>query len=131
MAELKRFLRRVASTPFVWGRSDCILTAADWVREVTGADPARAYRGAYEDEAGARAIAKAAGGLELLIATSLRPLGYFPTDDPPKGAVGLIIVETPGGPDVGCAIRTGRRWAGKSGRGVWMGSGRLVSAWTR
>lgn len=47
---------------FAWGRSDCCLFAADLVAAMTGADPAAALRGRYEDVKGARRVLKRHGG---------------------------------------------------------------------
>jgi len=45
---------RVAETrPFLWGKSDCCLTACDAVLAITGIDPARDLRGLCSDRRGA------------------------------------------------------------------------------
>jgi len=41
---------------FAWGKFDCAIWTADWIRDATGVDPAANYRGKYSDEAGAAAI---------------------------------------------------------------------------
>lgn len=47
-------------TPFVWGKSDCAIFAADAIRAITGEDIAAGYRGTYSDAKGAlRALSKA------------------------------------------------------------------------
>lgn len=57
------FLKVRAHTPFVWGKSDCALFAADGVEAITGVDIAADFRGKYADEAGAaEAIKSIAGG---------------------------------------------------------------------
>lgn len=40
-----------ASKPFEWGRHDCVLWTADWVRKITGDDHAADFRGLYSSEA--------------------------------------------------------------------------------
>ncbi|WGG61952.1 hypothetical protein QA414_15665 [Brucella intermedia] len=49
------------STPLVWGRSDCILTAADAVDAVLGDDPAKDIRGKYKSKTGAYRLIKQRG----------------------------------------------------------------------
>ncbi|WP_047995114.1 hypothetical protein [Puniceibacterium sp. IMCC21224] len=44
------------STPFDWNGADCMASVCDYVADRWGVDPASPWRGAYSDEAGARAI---------------------------------------------------------------------------
>lgn len=46
---------------FEWGRHDCCLFAADWVRECLGVDPAAAVRGNYSSALGAGRVSREAG----------------------------------------------------------------------
>lgn len=48
---------------FEWGRTDCIMSVCNYVRDQTGIDPALPWRGSYSDEAGAVAICGAHGGV--------------------------------------------------------------------
>lgn len=47
--------------PMVWGRSDCILTAADAVEAVLGDDPAKDIRGKYKSKTAAYRLIKQRG----------------------------------------------------------------------
>lgn len=49
------------NTPLVWGKSDCILTAADAVEAVLGDDPAKDIRDTYKSRAGAYRLIKGRG----------------------------------------------------------------------
>ncbi len=49
------------STPLVWGKSDCILTAADAVEAVLGDDPAKDIRGNYKSKTGAYRLIRQRG----------------------------------------------------------------------
>jgi len=74
---LSEFITSVSDRPFEWGHHDCALFAADCVLATTGTDPAVAFRGAYQDRAGAYAalMEYAGGGLAELaekIAIELR-----------------------------------------------------------
>lgn len=56
------FLLERAHAPFVWGRQDCALFAADGVLALTGVDIAADFRGQYTDEVSAfAAIARVTG----------------------------------------------------------------------
>ena len=67
-----------ARAPFEWGRFDCCLFPADCVWALTQKDPAKTWRGAYKDEAGAQAIIDAAGGLAPLLEKALTSIGVKP-----------------------------------------------------
>lgn len=126
MAELKAFLRAVARKPFVWGHGDCILTGADWVREVEGWDPAAEYRGAYETELEAEGLLILSGGLVGMIQAQLR---RSQIESPQAGDIGVVVVRGLSGRTEVTAICTGRRWAAKTPRGVWIGTAEVVAAW--
>lgn len=59
---LNAFLQEAATTPFVWGRRDCVLFAADAVLVMTGEDPAAEIRGRYETAIGAARITRKISG---------------------------------------------------------------------
>lgn len=50
---LDRFLLARKSEPFVWGKNDCCLFAADAILAMTGEDFAVRFRGKYDDLKGA------------------------------------------------------------------------------
>jgi hypothetical protein len=52
-----------SARPFAWGENDCVLWCADWVKTVTGIDPAQDWRGKYTSEDDARSILNAIGCL--------------------------------------------------------------------
>jgi hypothetical protein len=45
---LYRLLRDRRQVPFSWGANDCCLFVADCIAAMTGEDPARGWRGAYD-----------------------------------------------------------------------------------
>jgi len=90
-ARWARLLAERAGQPFVWGAFDCYMWAADVVRLVTGADPARGLRGAYGNTMGALRLAKQHGGLQALAAARFGP--EVAAWDPPPGAVVLMRPE--------------------------------------
>ena len=73
-----------------WGGCDCHLYPSDWVREVTGRDPAASWRGTYSDEAGAHALLDRLGGTEALTARVMARDGFELTSAPVDGDIGLV-----------------------------------------
>lgn len=65
------FLAASAQRKFVWGQDDCALWIADLVRQETGFDPARRWRGTYSTARGCYRTLKAAGGLEALVTSEM------------------------------------------------------------
>jgi hypothetical protein len=58
-----QFLLESAGEPFVWGRNDCCLYAANAILAYTGVDVASEFRNLYKSEFGAlRAIKEITGG---------------------------------------------------------------------
>lgn len=51
-AELHAHVSRAGMAGHSWGRNDCALFTCDWVRLVTGYDPARAFRRRYSTATG-------------------------------------------------------------------------------
>jgi hypothetical protein len=73
---LTAYIEERREVPFTWGRADCCLFAADWVRLATDLDPAADLRGKYDSALGARRIIKRRGGLAAMVARALIPLGF-------------------------------------------------------
>lgn len=110
VAALDDWLTRAMDLPWVWGRTDCTMWVADWCVQHFGHDPAAAFRGMYDDEAGAEGLIIA--GLAQTIRPWMAPLRV--TDTPVRGDVGVIDVR---GRQVS-AIWTGRRWAFRTPRAL-------------
>lgn len=129
MSDLSLFLRRVAATGYQPGETDCALTVADWVRDLTGGpDPAAALRGSYASESGWRRIVAAAGGLMPLVGGLATAAGLVPVapDAVRAGDIGVVRLrcgET-------CAIRTTKAWAVKVRAGIDIGPAEeMLAAW--
>lgn len=73
---LSAFIEERREVPFTWGKADCCLFAADWVRLATDLDPAADLRGKYDCALGARRIIKQRGGLAAMVAQALIPFGF-------------------------------------------------------
>lgn len=60
-------------TPFIWGKNDCCLFAADCAFAATGVDPAEKFRGTYDDAVSALRLTSKLGGMENIAAISFGP----------------------------------------------------------
>ncbi|MGO1080266.1 DUF6950 family protein [Inquilinus sp. CA228] len=101
------------TTPFVLGRMDCSLWAADWVLRQTGIDLAASWRGAYGTEREYMRLLLAEGGLVRVAAKAMTRLGarQVASADAQPGDVGIIVTER--GPAL--AIRGQLAWMAKTG----------------
>lgn len=86
---LRTYIEETAGKPAEWGlrKSDCTSWPAQWVERERGIDLRLPD---YHDEAGARAMAAAAGGLVALWCTNLSRSSIRETDVPQPGDVGVI-----------------------------------------
>ncbi len=131
MAELGAYLERAAAKPMVWGEHDCMLFPAGWLLEVTGQDPAAAWRGHYATERGARLILGREGGMAALMGRGATLVGAKPVNPQraPAGAVGIVLVPTAYGVQHAGAIRTSLGWAVLSDEGVTVHQMPALHAW--
>ena len=104
---LDQFLEEATARRFRDGEWDCQLFPAEWVRRVTGLDPAAAWRGRYSTALGRERILKRDGGPLAVMTRGAESVGLQRTDEPKRGDVGLIRLD---GRDYG-AVCLGERWA--------------------
>ncbi len=123
---LSAYVARAAAQTWEWGRADCTLWPADWVREATGIDPAARIRGLYADGAGARRIIRAAGGLPALIGAEMKHHGFRGTTAPQAGDVGIVHVTDR---KIIGAIRLPRWWVAFGASGLIGGDFEPVACW--
>jgi hypothetical protein len=69
--ELHDFLLQRAAEPFVWGKNDCSLFAADAIQSFTGVDLAGDFRNKYTDEASAMALVQKVTGTATIEAAAV------------------------------------------------------------
>lgn len=86
--DVKAFLQNQRWKRFEWGASDCCLFVADWVREVTGDDPAKDFRGSYSNASGARNALYSGGGYLSI----LRRSGWKETGRAYPGDIAVLNV---------------------------------------
>lgn len=127
MTALADFLRRASAEPFVYGEWDCAMFLANWVRTVTGNDPAAGLRGAYSGEAGWKRLVLREGGLRALVGSLARAAGLVEIDPSSAmpGDVGVIATRL----GQAGAIRVDNGWAVKMRRSVAIGPGVALGAW--
>ena len=130
---LAAFLADAVRTRFEWGKRDCCLFPADWVRLNRGTDPAAAYRGRYGSETECAAVLERGGGLAAVASAGAALAGLQPVEQPESGDVGVVRVLSLVGDryeavQVG-AIFTGRRWAVLTPDGLLTLPAEPVMAW--
>lgn len=114
-----------ASQPFVWGKNDCVLFAADCYEAVTGVDPASSFRGKYDSEMSAlRAIHTYSGG--NLTDACLKMLGY-PSKRPPSDG-DIVMVKTPNGDALGVFADARAVVVGEKGL-IELPASQILSVW--
>ncbi len=109
---MTKFIRAAMRREFVWGERDCILFCTDWVKEVTGIDPAARWRGSYHSKAEAQTIIDGFGGLVELCDEGYA--GVLERCEPEDALVG-VITSIEG--DVG-AVRSGISWVVLTEHGI-------------
>jgi|SRR5690606_10530830 len=103
--DIQDFIAAEAEKPFRWGETDCVSTAARWLKIKTGKDfiPIIA---AYETAEDAERALSDFGGLAVAVNRVMRAAGFSKTEDPQPGDVGLVIH----GGKLCVAVNSGRYW---------------------
>lgn len=127
MTGLSDYLRAAAGTPFVWGRADCSLFMADWVRACRGIDPAAPLRGRYRTARGAARHVRRHGGMEAMGRALAEAAGLAVTAAPGPGDIGLVR-DPLAGPVF--AIRSSIGWVMRGPRGLACGAYPVIVAWS-
>lgn len=111
--DLSSHIRRGDAEPFEFGRLDCCLWVADWVKLQTGFDPAADWRGQYSTRDEYRHLLLTRGNLIRVATRAMQQIGATPIlpADAKPGDVGVIMTED--GPAL--AIRDRAAWAAKTG----------------
>lgn len=105
-------LRRWASEPFVWGRTDCGLSILAYAERIRGQrfSPWPAYRNAR----GAYSMLARAGGYIAYFVETLGAIGCPETDEPGLGDVGLVELDT----GLTACLCLGDSWAARGAREI-------------
>lgn len=82
---IERARERWRREPFAWGTGDCIISVCDYLRDRTGIDPAKPWRGSYGTREGAEVIYQRHGGALELMRHGMTQAGFI-TGQPKTGA---------------------------------------------
>lgn len=124
--DLSRFLQEAAGKSIDWGKWDCLMFVAAWVRERRGDDPAQPWRGRYRSEFGAARMMLEQGGMVPLMAFGLGALGMQRTNEPKRGDVAVVN----GAEGETGAIILGVNSASIGHRGLFVRRAPIVAAWS-
>lgn len=128
VTSLEEFLREDAAKPWRPGEVDCCMFLASWAMWLDHSDPACHLRGAYDNEAGFRAIIATAGGVVPVVAACIANIEGRPIDAPTTGAVGVIGSATNIRRQWG-AIFDGRQWLVRAKTGILAFSAKPLAIW--
>ena len=92
---LNEHIKLADTEEFKWGQFDCCLFAADFVKEITGTDYAKPFRGKYKTVKGAYSALKKYGRGKLVDTVS----GILPTIPVPLAGRGDVVCTDLGGND--------------------------------
>jgi len=88
--DIHEFIAAEAEKPFRWGETDCVSTAARWVKINAGVDLYPVISIYSTEEEAERSLSEL-GGLAVAVNRVMRKAGFQKTEDPQPGDVGLII----------------------------------------
>lgn len=122
---LDAFLETMACRPFDDGKTDCILTVADWIVLNGHPDPAEPYRGRYSTALGRERLQRRLGGLRAVMDAGAFRSGLSCVRRAKRGDVGLIRSN---GEEL-AAICLGRLWAAQGAGLMVARPQRILKAW--
>ena len=133
--DLAAWLSEQGRRPWVWGECDCTMWVADWIKAVSGIDPAERYRGRYRTQRGAEHVLKHRGGFVQMVGWRMDDAGFARTAAPGDGDVGIVkapIARARTMPVVGTVmgIRYRGTWITRSAIGLHFENFELVNGWT-
>lgn len=93
---LPQYFSDAMKRPFIWGGAnnglDCLLFLADWIKVVTGVDPAEGLRFKYSDQRSARRMILDHGNIVRLVEECTSKAGMKRAEVYKPGDVGVILV---------------------------------------
>lgn len=110
---------------FVWGKTDCMTATCDYIRDMTGIDPARPWRGTYGTESEAQALFAGYGGVLGMARHAMALAGFH---EAPEPLYGLPVVCDFGGVEV-AGVHIGPLTAFMAMRGRVDTRARVLACW--
>ena len=89
---LDDFLVRERGRRWSWSHTNCALWVADWIRDVSGIDPAAGMRGRADSPESWKALLAAEGGFVPIIGHAMDCCGFERTQSPDRGDVAIVSV---------------------------------------
>ena len=130
MDHLYAHLHRWMAEPFVWGKSDCILSLADYVISLGHPDPAAKWRGTYDSALSCQRVSGFLNDPVRLIEEGVAPLGFRRVQAAERGDIGVIKVADSGKLVATGAICLGINWAVRGERSLVIGpAAEVVAVW--
>jgi hypothetical protein len=123
---IKTAMRKWMKEPFEWGKSDCMLSVADYLIDAVGADCGGQFRGKYANR---KECARLSGYMRDPVKPFAACVAEIPlqeTTEPKKGDVGVIHMA---GETVG-AVCLGDKWAARADPGLFISTPtKILKAW--
>jgi hypothetical protein len=118
--------RRWMREPFAWGKSDCMLSVADYLIEAVGVDCGCRFRGRYSTMVGCARVSGFHRDPVKPFADCVAEIPLTETAKPKRGDVGVVeMADTTVG-----AICMGKKWVARDERGLVMAvPSRVLKAW--
>lgn len=128
-AELVRFVTEHEHKPFSWTRNNCALFACNWVKRLTGKDPAKGLRGKCRSAASVARIVAAEGGLLALASKRCAAHGWSPVPYKLAQRGDVVLAQLPTvGLTLGICCGQRAAFPGKAGV-VWQPMSTALVAW--
>lgn len=119
-------LRKWMREPFAWGKSDCMLSVADYLIDAVGVDCGGRFRGRYSTMVGCARVSGFHRDPVRPFADCVAEIPLPETHKPCRGDVG--VVQMPDGPVGGICL--GRKWVVRDERGLVIASpNKILKAW--
>ena len=110
---IRRHVDGWCGQPFVWGKSDCLLSICDIIRDARGYDPAKSFRGRYRTKIGALRVTREFGGIEGAIAAMAFDLDWREIA-PGEAFVGDVGICAAGRAGLTGLIKDVQLWVGRN-----------------
>lgn len=127
---IAKHLRHWATTEFAWGRTDCAMVLADYVKDLTGIDGAAHLRGRYTTKVGCNRVSGfVRRGLVAVVDECANIVGLPACVVPQRGDIGVLQFAERA--SAGAICLGDDRWALKSPEGLMtVTRPRVVAAWS-